>query len=124
MAVEAFLLFMELQSWNLDLSLVKKALAQTSWAGRLEKVCDGIYLDGAHNLPAVERLVEFIKQEKDKEVLILFGALKRKDYSEMLQDVYKRQGMGLSVFSFIFSTFFLRILIKAYNLVQILFLNL
>ena len=102
-AVEAFLLFMERQSWNLDLSLVKKALAQTSWAGRLEKVCDGIYLDGAHNLPAVERLVEFIKQEKDKEVLILFGALKRKDYSEMLhylQEELPQASLFLTSFSY------------------------
>ena len=102
-AVEAFLLFMERQSWNLDLSLVKKALAQTSWAGRLEKVCDGIYLDGAHNLPAVERLVEFIKQEKDKEVLILFGALKRKDYSEMLhylQEELPQASLSLTSFSY------------------------
>lgn len=94
---------MERQSWNLDLSLVKKALAQTSWAGRLEKVCDGIYLDGAHNLPAVERLVEFIKQEKDKEILILFGALKRKDYSEMLhylQEELPQASLSLTSFSY------------------------
>ena len=102
-AVEAFLLFMERQSWNLDLSLVKKALAQTSWAGRLERVFDGIYLDGAHNLPAVERLVEFIKQEKDKEILILFGALKRKDYSEMLhylQEELPQASLFLTSFSY------------------------
>ncbi|MBX9096095.1 bifunctional folylpolyglutamate synthase/dihydrofolate synthase [Streptococcus gordonii] len=102
-AVEAFLLFMERQSWNLDLSLVKKALAQTSWAGRLEKVCDGICLDGAHNLPAVERLVEFIKKEKDKEILILFGALKRKDYSEMLhylQEELPQASLFLTSFSY------------------------
>ena len=83
-ALEVFFLFMEQQSWSVDLYLVREALAQTRWAGRLERICDGVYLDGAHNLPAVERLVEFIKLQEDRKIVILFGALKRKDYSAML----------------------------------------
>lgn len=102
-AVEAFLLFMERQSWQPDQSLVKKALAETTWAGRLEKICHGLYLDGAHNLPAVKRLVDFIRQEEDKEILILFGALKRKDYSEMLQYLQEelpQASLSLTSFSY------------------------
>ena len=83
-ALEVFFLFMEQQSWLVDLYLVREALAQTRWAGRLERICDGVYLDGAHNLPAVERLVEFVKLQEDRKIVILFGALKRKDYSAML----------------------------------------
>ena len=75
---------MEQQSWLVDLYLVREALAQTRWAGRLERICDGVYLDGAHNLPAVERLVEFVKLQEDRKIVILFGALKRKDYSAMI----------------------------------------
>ncbi|MDU2538434.1 MAG: bifunctional folylpolyglutamate synthase/dihydrofolate synthase, partial [Streptococcus mitis] len=62
------------------------ALEKTHWAGRLERIRPQIYLDGAHNLPALTRLVEFVK-EKEQEGYrprILFGALKRKDYQGML----------------------------------------
>ena len=65
---------------------VRAALQDTKWAGRLEAVTEHIYLDGAHNLPALERLVEFIQEkiQQGYQPHILFGALKRKDYSGML----------------------------------------
>ena len=65
---------------------VRRALQETHWAGRLERICPQIYLDGAHNLPALTRLVEFIqgKIQQGYQVHILFGALKRKDYQGML----------------------------------------
>jgi dihydrofolate synthase/folylpolyglutamate synthase len=71
--------------------LIQKALAQTSWPGRLELVAQEpkIYLDGAHNVPAIERLVEFI-QEQEEPVTILFSALRRKDFQEMLGLLEKR----------------------------------
>ncbi len=66
--------------------LIQQALAQASWPGRLELVAQEpkIYLDGAHNVPAIERLVEFI-QEQEEPVTILFSALRRKDFQEMLE---------------------------------------
>ena len=66
--------------------LVRRALQETHWAGRLERIRPQIYLDGAHNLPALTRLVEFIhgKIQQGYQVHILFGALKRKDYQGML----------------------------------------
>lgn len=84
LALQAFLLFMQQQGWEVDSAKIRTALQETRWAGRLEEASPGIYLDGAHNLPALERLVEFIQSQKDKECLLLFGALKRKDYSTML----------------------------------------
>ena len=53
---------------------------------KAEAVTEHIYLDGAHNLPALERLVEFIRKKINKGIKpqILFGALKRKDYSGCL----------------------------------------
>ncbi len=66
--------------------MIQQALAQTSWPGRLELVVQEpkIYLDGAHNVPAIERLIEFI-QVQDEPVTILFSALRRKDFQEMLE---------------------------------------
>ena len=44
-----------------------------------------LYMDGAHNPHAMLRLIEFVNSLAGKRVKILFGALKRKDYSGMLQ---------------------------------------
>lgn len=86
LALQAFLLFMAQRNEKVDQEAVRAALQATKWAGRLEAVTEHIYLDGAHNLPALERLVEFIQEkiQQGYQPHILFGALKRKDYSGML----------------------------------------
>ena len=86
LALQAFLLFMVQRNEKVDQEAVRHALQATKWAGRLEAVTKHIYLDGAHNLPALERLVEFIQEkiQQGYQPQILFGALKRKDYSGML----------------------------------------
>ena len=86
LALQAFLLFMVQRNEKVDQEAVRAALQATKWAGRLEAVTEHIYLDGAHNLPALERLVEFIQEkiQQGYQPHILFGALKRKDYSGML----------------------------------------
>lgn len=86
LALQAFLLFMAQRNEKVDQEAVQAALQATKWAGRLEAVTEHIYLDGAHNLPALERLVEFIQEkiQQGYQPHILFGALKRKDYSGML----------------------------------------
>ena len=43
-----------------------------------------IYLDGAHNLPALERLTDFILGQDYTSITILFSALKRKDFLPMI----------------------------------------
>ena len=86
LALQAFLLFMAQRNEKVNQEAVRAALQATKWAGRLEAVTEHIYLDGAHNLPALERLVEFIQEkiQQGYQPQILFGALKRKDYSGML----------------------------------------
>ena len=86
LALQTFLLFMREGKEVVDEQVVRQALEKTHWAGRLERIRPQIYLDGAHNLPALTRLVEFVR-EKEQEGYrpqILFGALKRKDYQGML----------------------------------------
>lgn len=86
LALQAFLLFMVERGELVQETAVRHALEHTHWVGRLEPVTSHVYLDGAHNLPALERLVEFIrgKIQEGYHPQILFGALKRKDYSGML----------------------------------------
>ena len=86
LALQTFLLFMASREEKVEEELVRQALKETHWAGRLERIRPQIYLDGAHNLPALTRLVEFIQEkiQQGYQVRILFGALKRKDYQGML----------------------------------------
>ena len=86
LALQSFLLFMNQRSEVVNQEAIRRALKTTRWAGRLEAITEHIYLDGAHNLPALERLVEFIQRKNQQgcRPQILFGALKRKDYSGML----------------------------------------
>ncbi len=86
LALQTFLLFMTQRGEKLNEEVIRLALKTTRWAGRLEAITEHIYLDGAHNLPALERLVEFIQEkiQQGYQLQILFGALKRKDYSGML----------------------------------------
>ena len=86
LALETFLMFMASRGERVEEEFVRRALKETHWAGRLERIRPQIYLDGAHNLPALTRLVEFIqgKIQQGYQVRILFGALKRKDYQGML----------------------------------------
>ena len=86
LALQTFLLFMASREEKIEEELVRQALQETHWAGRLERIRPQIYLDGAHNLPALTRLVEFLQEkiQQGYQVRILFGALKRKDYQGML----------------------------------------
>lgn len=86
LALQTFLLFMASREEKVEEELVRQALQETYWAGRLERIRPQIYLDGAHNLPALTRLVEFLQEkiQQGYQVRILFGALKRKDYQGML----------------------------------------
>ena len=86
LALQAFLLFMAQRDEKVDPEAIRAALRTTRWAGRLEAITDHVYLDGAHNLPALERLDEFIQEKNQQgyQAQILFGALKRKDYGGML----------------------------------------
>ena len=86
LALQTFLLFMASRGEGVEEELVRQALKETHWAGRLERIRPQIYLDGAHNLPALTRLVEFIQGEIQQgyQIHVLFGVLKRKDYQGML----------------------------------------
>lgn len=70
----------------------RKILETTFWKGRMEEALPGIVLDGAHNMPAVRALAKSIRmQEKfrspDGKLIVLFSAVKEKDYHEMIRFV-------------------------------------
>ncbi|MDG3133006.1 bifunctional folylpolyglutamate synthase/dihydrofolate synthase [Streptococcus suis] len=86
-ALQTFLLYMQHINQSVDVTVIRQALVDTCWAGRLELVHENpiVYLDGAHNVPAVERLAEFVNTHQTVQATILFSALKRKDFKEMVE---------------------------------------
>lgn len=65
----------------------KEALYKTHWEGRMEEILPGVILDGAHNPGAVEVFVESVnaQQENNFEKIILFSAVKEKEYETMIR---------------------------------------
>lgn len=73
---------------HIDPKVIQKALLKATWAGRLEKLSDHVYIDGAHNTHAMESLRKTVKSTfKDQDVYVLFSALGDKDIKGMLDMV-------------------------------------
>lgn len=70
--------------------LIQKALLQTTWPGRFERVQSNVILDGAHNLPGMEALVEtLVCAYPNQRIKIVFTALKDKAINDMLHKLDK-----------------------------------
>ena len=67
-----------LQNW-------KKALYEMRWDGRMEEVLPGVVVDGAHNPGAVKAFLETVETEENAEKIVLFSAVKEKEYETMIQ---------------------------------------
>ena len=64
---------------------IKDGLFKTKWAGRLEKLEEQVYLDGAHNTHAIDQLNLLSKTLfKDKHIIVIFSALADKEIDKML----------------------------------------
>ena len=50
----------------------RQVLAELKWAGRMEEILPGVYIDGAHNISAVEAFAESVPQN-EKGNIILFS---------------------------------------------------
>jgi dihydrofolate synthase/folylpolyglutamate synthase len=72
---------------------IKKGLANTRWAGRLEIVCDHplVILDGAHNLVAARNLAKFMAENMSRrKITLVIGILDDKPYQSMLNSLLPR----------------------------------
>ena len=85
-AIRAFRAWMEETGRSMQTKLVESALPVDSWPGRMEVLQDTplIIIDGAHNLPAIERLIQNMTELFGKKQTLLFSALTRKDSQQML----------------------------------------
>ena len=73
---------------------VQDAVKSARLLGRMEKIRDNLYMDGAHNQGSVDALVETIKERfPHKHIHFIVGILKDKEYGIMLR---KLEGIGSS----------------------------
>lgn len=63
--------------------LWRQALAEVKWAGRMEEILPDVYVDGAHNISAVEAFAQSVPENAEGNV-ILFSAVQDKEYREMI----------------------------------------
>ena len=61
----------------------REALSELKWEGRMEEVLPGVYVDGAHNVSAVEAFAASVPQGENGNI-ILFSAVRDKEYEEMI----------------------------------------
>ena len=85
-AIRAFREWMEATGRSVQPECIDAALRVVSWPGRMEVLQDTplVMIDGAHNLPAIERLVQNMTGRIGKKPTLLFSALTRKDSQQML----------------------------------------
>ena len=85
-AIRAFRAWMEVTGRSVQAECIEAAIRVVSWPGRMEVLQEAplVIIDGAHNLPAIERLVQNMKAHVGKKQTLLFSALTRKDSKQML----------------------------------------
>ena len=73
---------------NIDINIIKKTLLNIFWPGRMEVISKNplIFLDGGHNISAIEKVVETIKLLKlNKNITVLYTALSDKESDKVIK---------------------------------------
>ena len=85
-AIRAFRAWVDATGRSAHAECIEAALRVVSWPGRMEVLQEAplVIIDGAHNLPAIERLVQNMRAHVGKKQTLLFSALTRKDSKQML----------------------------------------
>ncbi|MCR5374170.1 MAG: bifunctional folylpolyglutamate synthase/dihydrofolate synthase [Lachnospiraceae bacterium] len=63
---------------------IYEGFKKTKWPGRMQKLRDNVYVDGAHNPDGIRVLVESVKALKCKDVTLFFSMVKEKDYAHSI----------------------------------------
>ncbi|MGD8990539.1 MAG: folylpolyglutamate synthase/dihydrofolate synthase family protein [Desulfobacterales bacterium] len=75
---------------TIPIESIKRGLANTRWAGRLEIVCEHplVILDGAHNLIAARHLAKYLAENlAGRRITLVIGILDDKPYRSMLNSL-------------------------------------
>lgn len=87
----------------MDIKSIKSGLDRTTWPGRMELVNKqpAVILDGAHNLPGMQALVQTIHDDfSNREVYVLVAILADKQYDLMLGELASLANVHIIVTNF------------------------
>ena len=88
LAIEAYLVYQQLQNAAAATESVEKGITATQWAGRFERVSTNptVVLDGAHNTSAVDQIVKLLETDfSSGHITILMGILADKQADKMVE---------------------------------------
>lgn len=88
LAVKLTMVYAHKIGLSLSEEAIREGLRRTFWPARMEEVSQAplTLLDGAHNVHAMQRLLENLKNEfSGRKITILFSALVTKDITEMIK---------------------------------------
>lgn len=77
---------------GVDEMIIKTALKEVEWQGRLEEIKAENYkilLDCAHNVQAITEITKYVKNAKYNQLIIIFGVLETKDFRTMIKKLAK-----------------------------------
>lgn len=78
--------YLNLVKRPLQAELFYEQLSHLSWKGRMERLKENVYFDGAHNTAGIEALIQTIETHfQQAEVHLIFSVMKDKEYEAMLQ---------------------------------------
>ena len=69
---------------------IRRGLESVTWEGRMEQVCEGFYIDGAHNPDGIAALLDTaaaMKKNTRGHYVLMFSAVNDKDYSSMIKEI-------------------------------------
>lgn len=79
------------KGYPLSDEIIYRGLKKATWPGRFEKISEEplFYIDGAHNMASVSRLVETLEELfPNKTFYFIIGMMHDKDYQEMIEKVF------------------------------------
>ncbi|QDK71266.1 bifunctional folylpolyglutamate synthase/dihydrofolate synthase [Lactococcus protaetiae] len=88
MAIELSLVYADKVGISLTVQQIREGIKKAYWPARMEKLGEKplVLLDGAHNVHAMERLLQNLKTEFcGKKITIIFSAINTKDIAQMVK---------------------------------------
>ena len=75
--------------------VIQAGLQKTFWPGRMEKIRDHVYIDGAHNEAGIRALTDTLTRRfRDEAIYLLFAVAEDKDYTTMIKTLCSMEGLA------------------------------
>lgn len=91
-AVNAMLAFHAAEYLDIPQPVIARGIRHTVWPGRMERLREGVYIDGAHNEGAIRELARSVRQLAPTGAgrrIFLFAVVSDKDYREMAELLFR-----------------------------------